>query len=307
MSVTSCVEIAPNRSGSLDFSQGRNYTRRFRLTTDADTDGPLTVLLHHELPALGSYYSTGYESDSLAFLRKLDPQQSTDDPRVWHVDAHYSSSTDWLQSQPGSLDMAGGGSGTPGQGAASPQSRPANPLNRPVVWSFDFVDDPVAKTTDKDGDEVVNSAGRYYSPPVMIDRQLGQIVAVKNYASFSYDTAAGLLNKINSDVWHGLAIKTVRIKGVSVRSMFENDQSFVQVTFTFLHDPDGWNPTRLLDYGPYYLAGGKVQRFVDKAGQPLEFGNLDGAGGKLVPPAVAVYNLFNFYTETSFANIPPAS
>ena len=31
---------------------------------------------------------------------------------------------------------------------------------------------------------------------------------------------------------------------------------------------------------------------------------LDGSGGKLVPPAVAVYNLFRFYDEISFAGLP---
>lgn len=305
MAVTSVVEISTNRAGGVDFAQGRNYTRRFRVETDDDRDGPLTVVLSPDLPAIGSPYVTEVESDSLAFLRKLDPVQSPDDPRVWHVDAHYTSyGTDWSGTAGGG-DMAGGGGGLPGQGAASPENRPTNPLNRPVVWSFDFVDEPVAKTTDKNGEEVVNSAGRYYSPPIMIDRQLGQIVAVKNYAEFTYDTAAGYLNKVNSDVWHGLDAQTVRIKGVRVQSMYENGVSFVQVTFTFLHDPEGWNPTRVLDYGPYYLAGGKPVRFVDKAGQPLEFGNLDGAGGKLVPPAVAVYNLFDFYDEISFANIPP--
>jgi hypothetical protein len=76
------------------------------------------------------------------------------------------------------------------------------------------------------------------------------------------------------------------------------------VTWTFLYDPDGWNPTRILDRGPYYLFGGKPFFFLDPTtGQPLPEGLLNGSGSAAAP-GVATYLLFRFHDEISFAGIP---
>lgn len=305
MSVVSCSPVSQGRTGSLDFSQGRTYVRRFRVITDSDLDGPLTVTLHAGIPTIGTPYVTDTESDSVAFLRSVEPQQSPDDPRVWYVDCRYSSRADGggPSSVPGS-DQGGGGGGEPGKGGASPEGRPENPLNRPVVWSFTFVEMKKAVEEDLDGLKITNSTGRFFEPPYEIDTQLGQITAVKNYAEFTYDEASGYLNAINADAWHGLPAKTVKIKGLDIKSNYENGVSFVTATWTFLHNPDEWNPTRILDKGPYYLVANKEVSFTDKHGRILPEGYLDGAGGKLTPPLVHVWNLFRFHEEISFADIP---
>jgi hypothetical protein len=295
MSVVSCDPIKDGRGGEWSYDQSRKWTRKFRIVTDDDRDGPATVVLCPSLPQPGDLYSTGTESDSLAFLKSLVPEQDDKDARLWTVTATYETLA----------QASGGGSNTPGNGGASPTARPENPLDRPTEWRASSVKVKKAVTTDKDGKDVKNSAGLFYNPGYERDVAIAQITATKNYASLPFKTALDYVEKCNSDVWHGFPAKTVKVDGVDEQSMFENNYPYVRVTWTFLYDPDGWNPTRILDRGPYYLNAGAIKFDVDAAtGAVVPDVLLDGTGAKLVAPAVAVYNLFRFHDETSFASLP---
>ena len=78
-----------------------------------------------------------------------------------------------------------------------------------------------------------------------------------------------------------LAAKTVKIDGIDMSSAYENGVSYVRVTWTFLYEPDGWNPTRILDQGTYYLngAGAKIPFMDDHAASVT---HKDGGGGTVV-------------------------
>jgi hypothetical protein len=294
MAVVSVSAIKDGRGGSIGFGQDRTYTRRFRVVTDSDTDGPLTVMLAVGV-SVGEVYSTGAESDPLAYCKEISPEQSADDARVWTVTVSYSTR----------FAGAGSGSGSPGSGGASPAGRPTNPLDHPTEWKLTFVKAKKAVTTDKDGKDVKNSAGLFFNPPYERTIPMAQFTASKNYASVTFSDVLGYYDKINSGVWNGLAAKTVKVDGIDMQSAFENGVSYVKLTWVFLYDPDGWNPTRILDRGPFYLdAGGKPQYKTDGMGGLLPEVLLDGAGGLLVAPLAAVYNLFRFHDEISFASIP---
>jgi hypothetical protein len=154
--------------------------------------------------------------------------------------------------------------------------------------------------SDKSNVDVKNSAGAFFSPPYEIDIPIFQIQATKNYSSFQFTSMAGYVGKINSDAYHGLAAKTLKIDDVQSQSAYEGGTSFIRVTWVLLYDPDKWNPTRVLDRGFYHLVAGKPVPFLDAGGHNYE-GLLDGAGAK---SAVPTYHNFTFYTETSFAGLP---
>lgn len=293
MPVVSCKEIDEGRSGQWNYDQSRQYVRSFRVTTDDDATEAAEVMLSAGLPAPGD----PYPDDPLAVCRSLSPSQDPRDARLWIVAASYDSKIE-------ATAQSGGGSGSPGQGGAGPAGRAENPLDRPVEWRATTVKAKKAVTTDKDGEDVKNSAGEFYSPGYERDIALGQIVATKNYEEYPFLDLLDLVEKVNDGEWYGFAEKTVKIDQVDAQSMYENGVSFVRVTWTFLYNPDGWNPTRILDRGTFYLDGANKRKFVDADGNPLAEGLLNGAGGQLVPPAVAVYNLFRFHDETSFTDIP---
>lgn len=300
MSVISCNEIGTGRGGELDYAQGRRWTRRFQVITDSDLDGPATVVLCPFLPQVGSIYLTDGESDSFAFLRSLTPEQDPNDARVWTVTATYQTED----------AGKGGGSGSPGQGGASPQNRPENPLDRPVEWRASYAKARKTVLTDKDGKDVKNSAGQYFSPGYERDIIMAMFSATKNYASVTFADTLNYYGKINSDTWHGLDAKTVKIDNIEMQSMYENGTSYVRLTWSFLYDPDKWNPTKILDRGAYYLdaTSGKPAYGVDpRINAILPEVLLDGSGGWLnngaSGPAVAVYNLFRFHDEIAFSTI----
>lgn len=302
MAVVSCKEIVGDGC-TLEFSQARSYNRRFRIKTDNDLDGPLTVSMHHELPAGGSVYVEASGAvDPNAFLRSIRPNRSADDPRVWIVDCAYTN-TDARTGAPGSLDQGGAGSGEPGQGASPPTERPENPLDRPTVWAMDFVKEMESVEVDLDAKPVANSLGVLYSPAHQIPKPFCQITATKNYASFTYDQALAYFGKISSDVWHGIGAKKPRIDGVSLRGLYENGVSFVQATWTFLVNPDGWNPTKLLDQGAFYktVLGIQLPFNLDGRGLGGGLGMLDGDGHLSEVP---VFNDFRFHNQIPFSTDP---
>jgi hypothetical protein len=297
MAVKSVDLIKDSRGGGWSYTQGRRWVQQFRVLTDDPLDGPCTVMLAVGIPKPGDVYQHGNDSDSLAFLQSLEPQQDPQDDRLWIVTANYGMEAD-------SSHKAGGGSGTPGGGGADPKNRPENPLDRPLEWRMGFVKAKKAVNTDKDGKNVANSAGLFFNPPYERDILMAQFTATKNYSDFPFSRAVTYYEKINSDEWQGLAKQTVKIDNLDIQSAFEGRFPYVRVTWTFTYDPDKWNPTRILDRGPYYLFGGKPFFFLDPTtGQPLPEGLLNGSGSAAAP-GVATYLLFRFHDEISFAGIP---
>lgn len=300
MAVVACDEIRDGRGGEVSFDRSRRWTRVFRVVTDNDLDGGPTVVQAAGLPGIGAFYLTpSGEVDTDAVCQSLSPapDPSANDPRVWIVTATYDTKVD-------TGHQSGGGSGEPGQGGASPTTRTLLPLDRPVKWAAGTVKAKKAVLTDKDAVDVKNSAGQLYSPGYERDIVLGRITAIKNYASFAYKDKLDLIEKINSAAWKGFPAKTVKIDDIGITEEFEHNIPYLAVTWSFLYNPDGWNPTRILDRGTYYKVGGVITTDIDANGAVVGEYLLDGSGGKLTGAAVAVYNLFRFHDETSFASIP---
>jgi hypothetical protein len=303
VAVIECKEIPDGRGGGINLDRSRQWTRVFRVVTDDPRDGAPTVVQASGLPPVGTFYLTATgEVDTDAVCQSLSPAQDPTDDTVWTVTASYDTRVD-------TGAQAGGGSGSPGQGGAHPATRPENPLDRPVKWSAGTVKVKKSATTDKDGLDVINSAGQLYSPGYERDAVLGKITAVKNYAEYVYLDALDWVDWVNDDEWYGFPAQTVKVDDVSIAENYENGVRFVTVTWTFLYNPDGWNPTRILDRGTYYLLAGvkKTDTVLDASGNVTVVGEylLDGSGGKVTPPTAAVYNLFRFYDEATFTGALP--
>jgi hypothetical protein len=289
-------EIHEGRGGSDSYDFTKDGTRRFRVITDDDADGPPTILASPALPELGFPYVTATESDSLLRVQSRTPE-ATDDPRVWHVNVRY---TNKFNSQaPG-----GGSGGDPGEkGGKSPENREQDPLNEPVKWRLSFVSIPQAKFKDLDGKEYVNSAGSPYNPPREVTRKIAVITAVKNYSQFLYWPAAEKFGGVNSQIWKGFPKYSVKIEGLEIEEDFRNDVSFMRATWTFHVDKFLWIPTEILNKGTHYLDELDLTikvPFVDSTGAHYE-GLLDQEGLWSNTPT---YRTYREYEPISFAFIP---
>jgi hypothetical protein len=306
VAVVSVEEIKDGRGGTSSYDRSREINRVFRVITDDDRDGTFIVGSARKLPGLGDVYDTGHkgEKDKSLFASSISPQQDPQDPRLWIVTVRYISAAAAAAAQGG-----GFGSSQPGGGGQAPQQHQENPLNRPTEWKLTWTKVKKAVYKDLKGNDVTNSAGFYFSPPVERDAKQAIITATKNYPSFDFWEAASLFEMVNTDAWKGFNPRTLKIDGIDIASAYENGYSFVRTTWTILYNPDKWIPFKVLDRGSFYLVGAvgaqKPQPFTDPAGNILAEGLLDGNGGKLAVGANPVYRSFTLYTEGRFRNLLP--
>src|SRR4051812_44042407 len=124
MSVVNVAILPAGREGEAQAAKkgllfeviNRKYTLKYRVITNNFLDGPEVVLTGGQafgLPAMGSAYLIGNDSDSIATCTDLKAEP-TNSPLLWHVSAVFD--TDRL------VDAA-----------------VTNPLNLPAEVSWDFV------------------------------------------------------------------------------------------------------------------------------------------------------------------------
>lgn len=290
MAVISVNETYDGRTGSFTFQRQRTYTRSYRVITDDPLDGPLPVIFHPEIPRVGRPYRLPDSLDRAARVTSVTPYQDPADPTVWTVTVQYDS------------NFAGAGGG-PGEGGGDPEERQENPLLRPVEWTTSFIEVKRPLERDFDGKLIANSAGAPFVPPLEISRWLLQLNATKNFASYPLARQRQYQDHTNADTWMGCNPETALVQGLSVASAFENDIAFVRVSFNIVIDEEGWNNTRVLDKGPYYLDNtGKHRTFIDVVGNPVAEGLLDGTG-KRGDPNNPVYLRFRLKKTADFSRL----
>lgn len=101
----------PTRSGTLTASDtGFNYVvpRTYLVRSDINDDSELNVLLTSGLPIIGL---SGLNSFPEAICRSLRPRQNPKQPKLWEVEAEFSTAP--LNQRAPSTGGGGGGGGTP--------------------------------------------------------------------------------------------------------------------------------------------------------------------------------------------------
>jgi len=266
--------------GEINLGQARNslgvrtYTRQFRLTTSLNTEREYNVGSHASLPQIGSVHP----SDSAAYCVGLSVDHT--EPRWgWTVTAEYTTQFE----------------------------RATNPTNDPaqISWSSEQFQRVMAQ--DKDGDAVMNSAGDFFDPPVMIDDSRRVATVKKNLAAvptwlLDYQDA------VNNDAFSidgvSIAIGQAKMQTVSVDVEQErNGVTFRPVTFTIQFQRDLWT-VKVLDAGFRDINGDRITS--DDGTDVTQPAPLNGSGLALAnpTPATAQFITFDAYKERAFSSLP---
>lgn len=288
MAVTSVAEMLGVRTGGLDASWKRSYRRAWRIQTDTPFTGALAI--RQAIPvSLGKRYEmtdgggSVLEFDNFAFAVRvecsIDP--AAEDDCTWVATVDY--------------------------GAYDPTQFPENPLNQPlkISWGGSRFERVVEETIeDQDGNKqtVLNSAGDYFDPPVLVDDSRPTLRIVRNEKKYDPQYAILWKDTLNKKVFFGFDPHTVKMTMPTGDLEYNPICGFFYVvTYEFEVNPDGWRK-RILDQGIRTLDGsGNVSPAVDHDGNAVTSPVLlDGSGGQLASGDDPFYLEYDVYNEADF-------
>jgi hypothetical protein len=252
VAVIDVKETWHSRRGQRDDKLQRSYVRSWRVITDDVHTEQAAVL-----SAVGVSVHDAYSADSAALVRLVKCEQKDDEPRLWMVEAEYSTE-----------------GRDPAKQAEEPTSRP------PVItWTNSLFQRPA--TTDIDGNPITNSAREAFDPPVDVDDVQVRVSIVRYEATFNEATAAMYLNSVNSDFFYGQGPGLWRCVKFDGKQHHENNSSCWEVSYEFEYRWQGWE-LRVLDQGYHERIDGKRVKILDEFGQPVSQPvPLNGFGQKL--------------------------
>lgn len=283
MTITFIEEIPEGRTATNQKGM-RSYTRKFKLKSSVESEGPYAVGSDANLPKIGSLYP----DDPFAWCTTLTVEQFSG-RWGWIVTANYSSEREL---------------------AEDPTADPAV-----ITWDSEQFQRPAI--FDKNGDAICNSAGDPFDPPNMMDDSRRVVTVTKNLAVvptwiLSYQDA------VNSDTFTvdgvPVGVGVAKMQRVSVGQVERrNAITFRPVTFQIHLERDGWllEPLdagfREIQAGSGSGAGSLINIVNPGDGlQPSAPVPLDGNGVSLADPSFTnnVFLSFSVYTTLAFSSLP---
>ena len=282
MAIVSVYERARDRSGRKGQKGEVVYRQVFVVITSTRSDGPQTVMnavdpsTSVSIPVIGQIYLAGNDLDPNARCIGVDPQNIDEDGgKIWQVNCEFS--TKW-------------------------QDATDDPLLRPTDISFGFAQFQRPVWLDINGSAITNSANAYFDPPVEIDDSRPVLTMVRNEAWFSTSLAIDYQDAVNSDVFFGFPVRTVKVAGISGQSAVENGIQFVKVTYEFHIRRELWIPLKILDAG--MQDKNRNTTIPGTSGQiAVEPWPLNGSGTFLTAPtttSLLQFRSFTVYKERAF-------
>lgn len=195
----------------------------------------------------GIFIGTPHPDWPDAYCEEITPRRDGENHLQWVVECVFVEPTPMPGTVPG---MPGGGStGTaPGSGSGSPFQSPA-PWDRPTFFSTDFRKEPRFRRKDRDGKFLVNTAMDSLEDVPPQYEPIGILKATKFYQSWSFDLGMALIGRTNQDTWQGYDPDTWLIEACPASPQTQGPWTFWKVDYTISYNPDGWNPTRILNLG----------------------------------------------------------
>lgn len=253
----------------------REYTRVFEVESDITTEAAGVIIA--AIPAVvGGFYPT----DSGAACIGIEADQVEENLNCWSVTANYSSAY------------------------PDPAKQDENPLLRPAVWKFGTRTISEAIEKDLEDQDIANSAFDPHLPPIEIERHIPVVNVTINHTLFVFAYVMEVIGSINSDVWFGFPVRTVKVTGLDVSEKTENNINYYEYNWTLEIEKNEWT-LLVLDRGFNVLTGAGNKHVTDDHGNPSPNQVLlDGTGQQLADGADPVYSEFFVYPERSFADIP---
>src|SRR5258705_10878039 len=98
MAILSVTEKTGGQS-SVNQKGETEYTRLFRVVTSNALVGNLAVRTASGIPKIGNAYVTPTEFDTTSVCQRVQPQQDTENPRLWEVRVEYGAPSEDQQQQ----------------------------------------------------------------------------------------------------------------------------------------------------------------------------------------------------------------
>jgi hypothetical protein len=241
MAIVSAREIWEGRTAKIEQLGKREYTRVFRITTNADTDDAASIVLSPLFPKLYTPYNVPNGVDLGAILHDKTATQDADNPYVWKVTLHYST-------------VSGDGSRDPGNSDPNDTSGLlANPFARPPLITWDAVQFTRPVVTDINGKPLVNTAGQQFDPLPEMDDSRVVIIYERNEPTFSATNAQNYRDALNSDQWNGMSPGTVKCCKIAASLEYEKGLYYWRMRYEF-HVRDTWQLS-IINQGWNFLTG----------------------------------------------------
>lgn len=295
MAVTQVIEHKRDSSKALKqdgeyLIPTSQYTRYFQVVVDNPATAHADIYEHASIPKLFEIHP---EFDGV-ICKRIRPEQGDDDSSyVYDVTAEYDDEYN---------------------GADPEEPDDGNPLNRPVIIQGSSNETEEEVYRDVDGTLVRNSAGDPFDPTVMRKAGGFRFSMSKNYATLNLSFLRQYKNAINSDIWNGFPIGTVRIANINFSRQVEpwqvsEDTTIKMVFWTISFEfelaeeefgGDGTWRKYVPDRGYRYYVGDDFWPVTDKYGQAAsEPAFLDGSGN-IGSPSSPVFRSFNIYRSLPF-------
>lgn len=282
MAITDLNEIWSGRDGEED-AKVRRYSRVFRAWSDDPSDTSKTVLA-----AIGIAIGATYPTDSKAWCQRRAARNESVSRKQWTAEYGYSSEREITE----------------------------NPLNEPARITWDGEDRQKPLIIDPNtGQLVLNSAGYYFDPPVIIDDPRSVATVVKNVANVP-SWVLQYKNCTNTDSFSldGITIAPfqAKIKFIRISDWQEqNEIEYRQLTIPIHLEEQGWQVTAI-DMGYYQIDPNNVLNRIpcldSQGGNATVPMPLDGLGAQLANPSPlnAVALTFGGYRKLPFSPLPLA-
>lgn len=283
MAITYVVSEIWNRKGGVNIKWERRYTRRFQVIA-LGTGGPIASLGPQTAIAqacayanisLGSAYSTSAESDLWARCTSIDAEEVNADGCQWVVTFEF-----------GPFDII---------------RNTENPLDAPVKIEWGWMQFEETVDEDINGNQVVNSAGDPFDPPLVRDQSRPLVTIIKNQPTFSAALVQQYKDATNSDAFGGAGPYTWKCSNITGSQEYHPACGLYWPTkYEFAFEANGWK-TEILDAGLRQLDGsGGRKAIVGSDGQPVTSPVPLDNGEPLAPNASPSYLSFQVYKVQAF-------
>lgn len=267
--------------GRIDWSMQRDkeghrdYTIRWYCVSDDPLDGPERAFFTPGLPAIGSAWSFGNDSDAWAFCwptTRVTPVNTKEPQTQWIVEQLFSTRP-LSRCQDTSIE---------------------DPLSEPDRIGGSFVKYTKEVTKDRNGAALKSSSHEMLRGPIVeFDHNRPTVSIEKNLVTLPLATFAPMVDTVNDAVLWGLPARTIKLSNVSwQRKLYGTCTFYYVVSYEF--DVDYSTFDRIaMDEGVKCLAGHTA---VDEAGDGLDPDGIDpdtGAAYKLNPKRFVVYKDIN--------------
>jgi len=290
--------------------EGFTYRETWQVRTTNGDDTSDVVLSAVGLPTLGQQFG----GDPLSIVSSRRPVRDSDSRVVWNVEIGYS------------------------REKASQEDKQQPPTLRPVKRSTGtkwvekaLMRDNTRSAAFPDGKPILTSAKTPFNPPITITvpHPTASFMRWENATgpnSFSTQTKINYEGKVNSAQFGVFTAGYVLCTGINGSEEWEQDANgtlkrYWMVTYEFEYNPDGWNPTLLLDEDYWFIDPADSKRkpiYVDPDGayggpdlangvpipSPIPLSGVAGSVGDVLQaselPESVHYLEFNIYLEADF-------